>query len=72
VAESRVSGEGSATRFVDRNLRIDGKRHVYRVCAMSDDARGTEVSRACTDLAFTATEAATCKSAAPEAPRPTK
>lgn len=61
IATNAVSGEGAATRFVDRNLRMDGKRHVYRVCAMSDDPRGVEVSRACTDIAFTATEAPNCK-----------
>ncbi len=60
VGTNAVEGEGAATRFVDRNLRMDGKRHSYRVCAMSDE-RGTEVSRACTDVVFSATEAPNCK-----------
>jgi hypothetical protein len=68
IATNATSGEGAATRFIDRNLRMDGKAHRYTVCAMSDDARGTEVNRSCTTVAFTAVEAANCKSPAPAAP----
>lgn len=73
VATNAVEGQGSATRFVDRNLRIDNKRHVYRACAVSLDANGVEASRACTDVPFTATEAPNCKApASSDPPLPSK
>lgn len=69
AASAASTGRGGSARMIDRSLTVDGKRHAYRVCAMSNDAAGVERSRSCTTIGFSATEAPTCKGAAP-APAP--